>query len=648
MKLSSIRTILGFVLIPFISNAQFSEPEVQFSKKEKPNGEEYLYPVNPGQPGSLAGTMGELRTTHFHSGIDIRTNNMIGFPVLASKSGYVTRATISNSGYGNVIYITHPDGNTTLYGHLDKFTGELADYVLGEQYRRHINEIDLFFGENQFMVKQGQVIAYSGNSGGSTGPHLHFDIRDANNFALDPLKVADFPEIVDNLPPAAEKIALRTLDVNSRINDQFGRYEFYGNRVGNNNFVIASPILASGSIGIEILAKDKLAYKSPFYGGVNYLELWVDSAMVFRQSIEKLDLAETRTIYTLMDFKTMRNKGTRFYKLYIDDGNDLKFYGGSPTTGKIRVNPNKLTDIQIRMKDSYGNSSSVSFKLQPNPIVKEVPSLEAMPASAQVISDLTENTLKIIARPTKENTKASVYVRGNVTEIEPAYYNNNRRVYLLDLRKSIPDSISVGTNVIKPNIKVSIPSGTEYKYYSDYMDVQFPLNAIYDTLYLNTNRTVNAYNNEVFTIGDRTVPLNKSIGVSLKTARPYPAESKYAVYRMNGRSFSFIGGEWLHGRINFSTRELGDFIILKDSIPPTIKPIYVSNQAARFKIKDNLSGIAKYEATLNGQWLLMLYDSKIATIWSERKDKSIPLKGDLELVVTDNSGNKTVYKQKIP
>src|SRR5215203_3475338 len=108
LRLSEIITVL--VMSPVLSFAQFSPPEEKFRAEEK-----YLYPVNPGQPGSLAGTMGELRATHFHSGIDIRTNNKIGFPVLASKSGYISRVTVSPSGYGNVLYITHPDGNTTLY-----------------------------------------------------------------------------------------------------------------------------------------------------------------------------------------------------------------------------------------------------------------------------------------------------------------------------------------------------------------------------------------------------------------------------------------------------------------------------------------------------------------------------------------------------
>ncbi|WP_333818790.1 M23 family metallopeptidase [Ohtaekwangia sp.] len=644
-KLSKVIAVICITAHPYIVSAQFSK---QDSKIEKGQAEEkYLYPINPGQPGSLAGTMGELRSTHFHSGIDIRTNNMIGFPVRASKSGYISRASMGGNGYGNVLYITHPDGNTTLYAHLDQFKGPVAERVLQEQYKLKSGEIDLFFEKDVFRVKQGDTIALSGNSGGSTGPHLHFDIRDSNNYALDPLKVGGFKEIADNIPPASEKIALVTLDTDSRINDRFGRYEFYSKQAGS-NYVIANPILVNGTIGIEILAKDKLAYKSPFYGGVNFFEVWVDSALVFRQSIDKLNVAETRSIYTLMDFKTMRSKGTRFYKLYIDDGNELKFYGGSPTSGKIKISPAKTSTVQIRMKDSYNNTSTVSFRLRSNPVIREVSSLEPMTTDA-VLYDITDNTMMITAKAGKDlGARARVYTKGVLEEMDPTYSNINRKVYLFDLRKSIPDSVQINNKTIRPRIKIAIPSGTEYKYYSDIMDIQFPVNAIYDTLYLNTDYTVDkTTGNEVFTIGTRTVPLNKSISVSIKTTGTYSADAKYHVYRSTGRSYAFVGGEWQNGRFQFNTREFGEFTILRDIEPPSIRPVYVNNQTVRFKIRDNLSGISSFEAAVDGQWLLMHYDSKTATIWSERLDKTTPLKGNLELTVTDNAGNKSTFTQKI-
>lgn len=640
LKLSEF-VFIFFTISPALAQAQFSKPEEKF-----PAEETYLYPIYPGQPGSLAGTMGELRTTHFHSGIDIRTNNMIGMPVRASKSGYISRISSSGVGYGNVIYITHPDGNTTLYAHLDKFKGPIAQHILEEQYRLRSGEIDLFFPPQQYTISRGDTIGLSGNSGSSGGPHLHFDIRDPDNNALDPIKVAGFTELVDKYPPAAEKIALRTLDLNSRINDQFGRFEFYAQRAGN-NFVIANPIFATGNIGVEIIAKDKLAYKSQFYGGVNYLEMKLDSQLIFKQAIDKVNINETRAIYTLMDFKTMRNKGTRFYKLYIDDGNTLKFYDASPGSGKIKMRTEgKESEVEIKMKDSDGNASYVTFRLKPDDLAKEVPSLESI--AREFDSDIMENTLVLGAKPcSPSQNKAMVFRDGIQREIEPDYYNENQAVYLIDLRRTIPDSITICDKSFLPKINATVPSGSEYKFYGNLMDITFPQDALYDTIYLNTDYIVTSTGAEIFSIGNRTDPLNKSLLVSLKPKKVYPQNPNTAVYRVSGRSSTYLGGEWVSDRINFYTREFGDFMVLQDSIAPTIKPVFVNNSSARFKIKDELSGISDYQATVNGEWILMHYDNKNSVIWSEKLDKRTPMKGLFELTVTDKAGNKSTFKQKI-
>lgn len=629
---------------------QFSDPEVDvleanIRNKPVPREERYLYPISPGLPGSLAGNMGELRTTHFHSGIDIRTDNKSGYPVHASKSGYISRAAMSATGYGNVLYITHPDGNTTLYAHLEYFKGAVADYVLREQYNRKTFEIDLVFPKDQFVVKQGDTIAISGNTGSSGGPHLHFDIRDINNHALDPLQFG-FPEIFDNTPPAAEKIALITLDKNARINDRFGRFEFYAHRVGN-QYVIANPIFAHGNIGVELLAKDRFSPRSAFYGGVKYIDMKVDSQLVFSQAIDKINTAETRSIYTLMDFKIMRMGGSRFYKLYVDDGNNLPFYKTLPSTGKINVTTAKpMVNVQIALKDTHGNSSAMSFRLKPSAPIKEVSTLGAL--KSDVDYDISENILVISARTCKQpGDKGYIYTNGTPKTVDPDYYNALQSVYLIDLRRLIPDSVVICGNAVVPHIKASIPPGIEYKYYGDWADVEFTPTTLYDTLYFNTSY-IKIDSEEIFTIGDRTVPLNSSISVSLRPLDNYLVDKRLGVYRKNGRSYSYIGGEWINDRVHFNAREFGDFTILTDSIAPDIRPLRIDNHLIRLRIKDDLSGMSSYQATLNGQWLLMHHDQKTATVWSEPRNKSEALRGNFQLIVTDNAGNKQVYDHTIP
>ena len=126
--------------------AQLSKPEPERAESQ------YIFPIRPGTPASLSGTMGELRSTHFHTGLDIRTNNEIGWPVVAAQSGYISRGGVSSAGYGNVLYVKHPDGNTTVYGHLDKFSDAVGNYILKERYRRKTSNIDLYFREGQFPI----------------------------------------------------------------------------------------------------------------------------------------------------------------------------------------------------------------------------------------------------------------------------------------------------------------------------------------------------------------------------------------------------------------------------------------------------------------------------------------------------------------
>ena len=250
----------------------------------------------------------------------------------------------------------------------------------------------------------------------------------------------------------------------------------------------------------------------------------------------------------------------------------------------------------------------------------------------------------ITAKPWIEGgSKATVYAKDSVMQMDPTYLNSKRTVYLIDLRKQLPDSIVVAGKTLVTNFKTIIPPATEYKYYSDKVDIEFPPNSLYDTLYLSASFK----DDDTFTIGERIIPLNQSIKISFKPSKDYADDKQIAVYRVTGKSYTYLGGERVNGRITFQSRELGNFAIMKDSIPPTIYPIAVNNTVVRFKIKDELSGINSYTANINGNWLLMHYDAKTATIWSERLVKTEPMSGNFELVVTDNAGNRQTFNANI-
>lgn len=635
-----MKCVSAFLLISlslsFSVRAQLNDPA---SQEKRIESTDYLFPIAPGTINTLAGTMGELRNTHFHSGLDIRTNNQIGAAVLAAQRGYISRIVKSAWSYGNVIYITHPDSNTTLYAHLNEFKGKIADHVRQEQYNRKTFEIDLRFAPGEFQVNRGDTIALSGNTGSSNGPHLHFDIRDKNMNPLNPLNFG-FEEIVDKTKPVVIKIALRTMTMDSRINGKFGRFEFSVYKVGA-NYTFLKPILAYGKIGVEILAYDRMD-NSRFQCGINTIEMLADSQRVFVQNIEGIDMSITRAIVNHFDYKTLKSSGYRFNKLYVDDGNPLQYYNGTLNRGFIDVQDKDIA-VLIKLGDSYGNTSNLTFSFKHDHIVPDVPTFNH---GLKPLSYFIDGNFLHISGKSCADSTAKVFTHDAIMNLKLAYKSNLSRVYLHDLRKSIPDSIVSCKEMVKLNIADVVPSKTTYSYYSKNLTVTFPDSALFDTLYFVHRKNESRKAESIF-IGDVFVPLMKDIKIEWLPERAYNSP-KFSVYRVNASGgYANLGGTWAAGKVSFTTREFGEFTILADSVAPAIFKIACTTTYARFKVTDDLSGISSFEATINGNWLLMNYDFKTGIVYSERLDKKVPLKGDFQLKVTDYAGNEKIYKQKI-
>lgn len=634
LKLSSVRFFVpAFVLTSVLAF------QISF-------GQGYIFPINSGKRALLSGTMGELRSSHFHAGLDIHCN--VGDPVYAANDGYVYRASVQTGGYGTVLYIRHPDGKGTVYAHLSEFVGPIADFVLEERYRRKQSEVDLFFKPGQFPIKKGSVVAKSGNTGGSGGPHLHFELRGPNEEALNPMTL-NFEEVQDHTPPLPQRLAFRAMDINSRVNDQFGRFEFPLIRKGK-DFVINQPVTASGRIGLEILAYDKME-NSSFRFGINQVELYVDQQKVFTQNIDKISFGETRNILALLDFRTMETRGYRYNKLYVDDGNRLPFYSGTTLKNGINIE-NEDVAIEVKLTDYHGNSTSVFATLKAAPVSENANFNEngIRPLTADVAGSVLSLNVSM-CEPRDESSLSGgvqIYSGGRMQTQAPSYSARARNVYLLDLNKSQPDSIVTCAGTWVSNLVDRIPSGMPYKYYSDLIDVEFPSRSLYDTLFLVTN--YDSTFRETFTVGYRTTPLQQSVQIQLKPLKSYTPTKSLGVYRIdNGNNgYTFMQSYWKNGMITFNSMALGQFTLMYDTIAPTARHITMSSSIIRMKIRDELSGISYFEASINGQWLLMTYDYKTGIAYSERLDRTKPLKGDFEMKVVDNAGNETIYKNRIP
>lgn len=633
LLLSLVPIAIGIGL-PGLALAQSGDPEPD---REEP-GQAWLFPIQPGKPNYLAGTMGELRSSHFHGGIDIRTNNRIGIPVVATRDGYISRAQVSSFGYGTVLYVTHPGEKVSVYAHLERIVGKLGAFVKREQYSRKAFEVQFNFNPREYPVKRGDTIALSGNTGSSQGPHLHFEIREGN-YVLNPLKFG-FTEIHDNIPPSGQKVALRTLDINSRINDRFGRFEFTLVKRSNSEYVLPHPILAYGRIGVELLANDRMDM-STGRCGINYIEMKVDSDRVFKQSIERVDLDETRGILALLDYRASEIRGKRFNKLYIDDGNRMPFYE-SRDNGIITVRQSDR-QVNLTLKDESGNESHVRFTLKRMPVTPEL--TLTTNRSAGLDYEVQGNTLIVSTKPCDPGS-LTLFTEGRPQVILYTYRSLRQLVYLIDLRKTLPDSVNTCAGNLTFHFRDVVPTKTEYTYYSDWADVSFPANALYDTLYFHTIHR-REEDREFFVLGNRLTPLHQSLRVTLKPEVPPMPAKNLAVYRREGYYYDYVGGEWSNGKVRFTTQDLGEFTFLTDTIPPSITRIRLDRSNARLRIRDGRSGINYYEASINGQWLLMAYDYKNGILQSDKLDPKVPLKGDFELKVVDRAGNERIFRQKI-
>jgi hypothetical protein len=308
-------------------------------------------------PLFLSGNFGELRSTHFHAGIDLKTQGKIGQPVKAISSGYVSRVKVQAGGYGNAIYIKHIDGYTSVYGHLDSFFPEVAAYVKSEQYRQKSFEVDLYLEENKFVVTQGMIIGLSGNTGRSGGPHLHLELRDNKQVPMNVL-LYGLP-IKDTISPKMRRLFLydnvdsETFQWQNKISVPI---------VGNNGeYSISKVLKGTSSIAFGIEVYDYLNGSSNRCG-VYTLDLFVDSSLVFSNNIDKVSFGETRYIRTYSDYEEKKLNRRGVHRLFMEPNNNLSIYKEVLNRGILRINDTLLHKGKIIATDAYGNKSNLRFK----------------------------------------------------------------------------------------------------------------------------------------------------------------------------------------------------------------------------------------------------------------------------------------------
>ena len=312
-------------------------------------------------PLFLSGNFGELRNDHFHSGIDIKTQGVTGLPVKSVKSGFISRISVSPFGYGRAVYINHPDGTTSVYGHLDHFASKIESAVRDSQYIKESFSVNLNFSAGEFPVKQGEVIAYSGNTGGSGGPHLHFEFRNTRTEkTLDPLP--DFKNLLkDSRPPEIRGLIFFPQPGKGTVNKSVDKQIINLVKNKSGKYVLSKPVKAWGTIGIGIKAFDKMDATTNSYG-VKEIQLKVNNAEVYHSVMDGFFFDESRYLNSFIDWEEWKTRQSFFMKSFIDPGNKLGIYR-SRLFGLISIQEAKAYHCEYILRDAYGNTATFAFTI---------------------------------------------------------------------------------------------------------------------------------------------------------------------------------------------------------------------------------------------------------------------------------------------
>ncbi len=342
----------------------FTKSPAQLFSKDNYSKSYFTRPLNI--PVSLAGNFGDLRSNHYHMGLDFRTQQRENIAVVAAAEGYISHIKVEPYGYGRAIYITHPNGLVTLYAHLNSFFSALENYVRTKQYADKKWQQDFDLPPGQFPVKKGQFIAYSGNTGSSEGPHLHFEIRDAKTeHNYNPLLFG--LGIADNVTPAIYRLAIYNRNQSVYAGDPGFvkiRKKKSGRKIINNEYETLDSVIKvpAGKFSFGISAEDKT--NESFMFGIYRAELYVDSILSCAFSMNDFSYDDSRYINAGIDYSTRYSGGPYIHHLAQLPGNHIGIFDEEAGNGTLQLNDDTIHTIEILVTDVTGNSTRLLFRIQ--------------------------------------------------------------------------------------------------------------------------------------------------------------------------------------------------------------------------------------------------------------------------------------------
>ncbi len=533
-------------------------------------------------PLLLSSSFAELRNNHFHSGMDIKTQVRVDLPVYCVADGYISRISISPTGYGNAIYIDHDNGTTSVYGHLNQFRPDIAEYIKNIQYERKSFKVDIPVLPGVFQISKSEKIALSGNTGSSSGPHLHFELR--NTKTEDPVNPLKLGFIVkDKIPPKIIALQISPLSESSHVNYTSSKVIYDVELTGGkyhlkNNIVI--PVY--GETGFAIEANDLLD-GSANKCGINSMELSVDGVILSTFEINRFSFNDSKKINSYIDYEQYMNSNRRFQKTWIENCNPLANFEYSENGGIFDPMIGAIHQVKIEIKDTHKNISILEFSI--------------------------EGKYREMHPPVEEFAAAFECGQKNQYQTEEfsIEFPENALFNSLLFQHESKDAVNGYFSAIHKIHKNTVP--------------------------LNRSATIGIKTK------DLVEPLREKallVNINPETGKYSAAGGKYE----NG----WVKGE-INNFGNYAVRiDTVPPTILPLSI--TNKTTLTETDKIRFEILDDLAGIENFEGLIDGKWALFEYDAKnnLFTHYFDPQRFDMNKQHNLKITVSDSKGNNSIYE----
>lgn len=550
----------------------------------------YDYPLR-NVAGYYSANFGEMRPNHFHAGTDFKTDGVEGKPVVAVADGYVSRVSQSPTGYGLALYVTHPNGTTSVYGHLSRFRKDIADFVFSERHRLKQSRVDLYCQADQFPVKRGEEIARSGNTGSSQGPHLHFEIRDAKTQKTLNIISQGIVTPKDDISPYIMKVHYVEVDTVRGVpcHSKLATYAVHKADANTYRTAQKSPIKVGRKGYFIVETSDRKNDVANTYGVYNMVAK-LDGKAIFEYRNDGFPFDLSRYCNAVSHYPIQRRSRNEVMRAAMLQGGTKYFYPTLVNRGVVTTAEGEERKMEFVITDDCGNTSTLAFDIAG-----------------------------------KSNDAC---FKGEVAE-DAIIVEYNR-----DFAYKVDDVLSVV--IAKGSLYESIALDIERS------DVAIKADSTIKVL------------SPAYRIHDDNTPLHKSIGLVFtqdveERLQPYTVMASVS----SGGYLYYSGGRYRHNRLTARTSSFGTFCLVADMTPPTIRPQFEDGQDCRgrdriaFRLSDNFSGVSSYNVYIDGKWVAIDYARSRAWVNLKAEGISGGKSHNIEIVVKDACGNTAKWQGTI-